>query len=127
MPRSEPWRKQSLIARETQCHWKRSHWHYLRRATASRDRLGPADPKAATDKNGAFSMSFMTWFLFLLAHLSIVASARGLGVGGLLRDQRRKLRSRFDDRVLEMARVNLADLRESGRRGCDASDPELTP
>ena len=26
--------------------------------------------KAATDKNGASSISFMTWSLFLLAHLS---------------------------------------------------------
>jgi uncharacterized protein with PQ loop repeat len=31
--------------------------------------------KAATDKNGASSISFMTWFLFLLAHLSTVAYA----------------------------------------------------
>jgi uncharacterized protein with PQ loop repeat len=28
--------------------------------------------KAATDKNGASSISFMTWSLFLLAHLSTV-------------------------------------------------------
>jgi Na+-driven multidrug efflux pump len=31
--------------------------------------------KAAGDKNGASSISFMTWFLFLLAHLSTVAYA----------------------------------------------------
>lgn len=31
--------------------------------------------KAANDKNGASSISFMTWFLFLLAHLSTVAYA----------------------------------------------------
>jgi hypothetical protein len=31
--------------------------------------------KAASDKNGASSISFMTWFLFLLAHLSTVAYA----------------------------------------------------
>src|SRR5262245_65425543 len=31
--------------------------------------------RAATDKNGASSISFMTWFLFLLAHLSTVAYA----------------------------------------------------
>jgi hypothetical protein len=31
--------------------------------------------KAATDKNGASSISFMTWSLFLLAHLSTVAYA----------------------------------------------------
>jgi hypothetical protein len=31
--------------------------------------------KAATDKNGASSISFTTWFLFLLAHLSTVAYA----------------------------------------------------
>jgi hypothetical protein len=31
--------------------------------------------KAATDKNGASSISFTTWFLFLLAHLSTVTYA----------------------------------------------------
>jgi uncharacterized protein with PQ loop repeat len=31
--------------------------------------------KAATDKNGASSISFMTWSLFLLAHRSTVAYA----------------------------------------------------
>lgn len=31
--------------------------------------------KAANDKNGASSISFMTWFLFLIAHLSTVAYA----------------------------------------------------
>jgi hypothetical protein len=31
--------------------------------------------KAANDRNGATSISFMTWFLFLLAHLSTVAYA----------------------------------------------------
>ena len=31
--------------------------------------------KAASDKNGSSSISFMTWFLFLLAHLSTVAYA----------------------------------------------------
>jgi uncharacterized protein with PQ loop repeat len=31
--------------------------------------------KAANDKNGASSISFMTWFLFLFAHLSTVAYA----------------------------------------------------
>jgi uncharacterized protein with PQ loop repeat len=31
--------------------------------------------KAATDKNGASSISFMTWSLFLFAHLSTVAYA----------------------------------------------------
>jgi len=31
--------------------------------------------KAANDKNGASSISFMTWSLFLLAHLSTVAYA----------------------------------------------------
>ena len=31
--------------------------------------------KAATDKNGASSISFMTWSLFLLAHVSTVAYA----------------------------------------------------
>jgi hypothetical protein len=31
--------------------------------------------KAANDKNGASSISCMTWFLFLLAHLSTVAYA----------------------------------------------------
>jgi hypothetical protein len=31
--------------------------------------------KAANDKNGASSISFMTWFLFPLAHLSTVAYA----------------------------------------------------
>ena len=30
---------------------------------------------AATDKNGASSISFTTWFLFLVAHLSTVAYA----------------------------------------------------
>jgi uncharacterized protein with PQ loop repeat len=35
----------------------------------------PQIHKAATDKNGASSISFMTWFLFLLAHLSTVAYA----------------------------------------------------
>jgi uncharacterized protein with PQ loop repeat len=31
--------------------------------------------KAASDKNGASSISFMTWFMFLFAHLSTVAYA----------------------------------------------------
>ena len=31
--------------------------------------------KAATDKNGASSISFITWSLFLLAHVSTVAYA----------------------------------------------------
>ena len=31
--------------------------------------------KAATDKNGASSISLLTWFLFLLAHVSTVAYA----------------------------------------------------
>jgi uncharacterized protein with PQ loop repeat len=31
--------------------------------------------KAASDKNGASSISFMTWSLFLLAHISTVAYA----------------------------------------------------
>src|SRR5262245_24322783 len=31
--------------------------------------------KAASDRNGASSISCMTWFLFLLAHLSTVAYA----------------------------------------------------
>jgi hypothetical protein len=31
--------------------------------------------KAATDRNGASSISFTTWLLFLLAHLSTVAYA----------------------------------------------------
>jgi uncharacterized protein with PQ loop repeat len=31
--------------------------------------------KAANDKNGASSISLMTWFLFLLAHVSTVAYA----------------------------------------------------
>jgi hypothetical protein len=31
--------------------------------------------KAATDKNGAVSISLMTWFLFLIANLSTVAYA----------------------------------------------------
>jgi hypothetical protein len=31
--------------------------------------------KAATDKNGASSISFMTWGLFLVAHISTVAYA----------------------------------------------------
>src|SRR5262245_43449677 len=31
--------------------------------------------RAANDTNGASSISFMTWFLFLLAHLSTVAYA----------------------------------------------------
>jgi uncharacterized protein with PQ loop repeat len=35
----------------------------------------PQIHKAATDKNGASSISFMTWMLFLLAHLSTVAYA----------------------------------------------------
>jgi uncharacterized protein with PQ loop repeat len=35
----------------------------------------PQIVKAANDKNGASSISFMTWFLFLLAHLSTVAYA----------------------------------------------------
>src|SRR5262245_3540853 len=35
----------------------------------------PQIVKAASDKNGASSISFMTWFLFLLAHLSTVAYA----------------------------------------------------
>jgi len=35
----------------------------------------PQIHKAATDKNGASSVSFMTWILFLLAHLSTVAYA----------------------------------------------------
>ena len=35
----------------------------------------PQIHKAATDKNGASSVSFMTWMLFLLAHLSTVAYA----------------------------------------------------
>jgi len=35
----------------------------------------PQMVKAATDKNGAASISSMTWFLFLLAHLSTVAYA----------------------------------------------------
>ena len=35
----------------------------------------PQIVKAATDKNGASSISFMTWMLFLIAHLSTVAYA----------------------------------------------------
>ena len=35
----------------------------------------PQIHKAATDKNGESSISFMTWMLFLLAHLSTVAYA----------------------------------------------------
>jgi hypothetical protein len=35
----------------------------------------PQIHKAATDKNGASSISLTTWFLFLLAHLSTVAHA----------------------------------------------------
>ena len=35
----------------------------------------PQIHKAATDKNGASSISFMTWMLFLLAHLSTVTFA----------------------------------------------------
>jgi hypothetical protein len=35
----------------------------------------PQIHKAATDKNGASSVSFMTWMLFLVAHLSTVAYA----------------------------------------------------
>jgi len=35
----------------------------------------PQIHKAATDNNGASSVSFMTWMLFLLAHLSTVAYA----------------------------------------------------
>jgi hypothetical protein len=35
----------------------------------------PQIHKAATDRNGASSISLMTWFLFLLAHLSTVAHA----------------------------------------------------
>jgi uncharacterized protein with PQ loop repeat len=34
----------------------------------------PQIHKAATDKNGASSVSFMTWMLFLLAHLSTVGT-----------------------------------------------------
>src|SRR5262245_35508781 len=35
----------------------------------------PQIHKAATDNSGAASISFMTWFLFLIAHLSTVAYA----------------------------------------------------
>src|SRR5262245_61306904 len=35
----------------------------------------PQIVKAATDKNGASSISFMTWMLFLITHLSTVAYA----------------------------------------------------
>ena len=35
----------------------------------------PQIHKAATDRNGASSISFMTWMLFLIAHLSTVAYA----------------------------------------------------
>jgi hypothetical protein len=35
----------------------------------------PQIHRAATDKNGASSISFMTWMLFFLAHLSTVAYA----------------------------------------------------
>src|SRR5262245_3322580 len=35
----------------------------------------PTILKATNDKNGASSISFMTWFLFLLTHLSTVAYA----------------------------------------------------
>jgi uncharacterized protein with PQ loop repeat len=35
----------------------------------------PQIHKAATDRNGASSVSFMTWMLFLLAHLFTVAYA----------------------------------------------------
>jgi hypothetical protein len=35
----------------------------------------PQIAKAATDRNGASSISFTTWFLFLIAHLSTVAYA----------------------------------------------------
>jgi hypothetical protein len=35
----------------------------------------PQIVKAATDKNGASSISFMTWGLFLVAHVSTVAYA----------------------------------------------------
>ena len=35
----------------------------------------PQIRKAAADKNGASSISLMTWFLFLVAHLSTVAYA----------------------------------------------------
>ena len=35
----------------------------------------PQIHRAATDKNGASSISFMTWLLFLLANLSTVAYA----------------------------------------------------
>ena len=41
----------------------------------SRGCLRAADPQAGNDKNGASSISFMTWSLFLLAHLSTVAYA----------------------------------------------------
>jgi hypothetical protein len=36
---------------------------------------GPQIHNAATDKNSASTVSFMTWMLFLLAHLSTVAYA----------------------------------------------------
>ena len=35
----------------------------------------PQIVKAAADRNGASSISLMTWFLFLVAHLSTVAYA----------------------------------------------------
>jgi hypothetical protein len=35
----------------------------------------PQMRKAATDQNGASAISYTTWFLFLLAHLSTVAYA----------------------------------------------------
>jgi hypothetical protein len=60
--------------------------------------------KRANDKNGVSSISFMTWSLFLLAHISTVAYARQslrLGIGRLLRNQRAVLRCHPGDRLLE--------------------------
>src|SRR5262245_5008669 len=72
----------------------------------------PQIHKAATDKNGASSVSFMTWMLFLLAHLSTVAYAlvnrSDWGVGGLLLDQRHMLRCHIGGRV-----SNTPDTREA--------------
>src|SRR5262245_23552488 len=64
--------------------------------------------KAASDKNGASSISYMTWFLFLLAHLSTVAYAvvnrSDWGVGGLLCRKRGLLRGHTGSRLLEASR-----------------------
>jgi len=67
----------------------------------------PQIHKAATDKNGASSISFMTWSLFLLAHISTVAYAiinrSDWGMAACFAINAGMLRCHSDGRVLETA------------------------